>query len=510
MATTFTNFFKRPGDPTVFGIAPGGQRVAFENPEQFFSSGGARDFSNVREDPTFNPAGFVKFSQFASAAPTSGVSTSTEIRKQEEQKKLDQQKSDIEKEREIQRLDQEARRKQLETVLAIPTPSRPDLAGEFTAIREQQGIAGIEAELTDLDRQILDLQAEAREGSSRIREDQAIPTGIIGGQEREFLRGKQEEIDALNRQRAITASIYQTKQNLVSSIMSFKQTDYSNAVSEYNIKFNQAVTLVNMVNDYENTQIARENRLADDARANLSVISSIVKDSGKTWTEIDDGMRAQINKLELQSGLPVGSIGMFINEFPKSQLLTSVTGTDASGNDIVSFIYKDENGRPGIVEVVKTGGFTKPSTKKTTTNGSETVFTDESGNEITPFESAEKFAEENSGLSEAELKKELRKKYGKNLSDGDINSIAVSAIEKRPVDPDEFSNQLISAIKTMKDRGVTRDIAKKSLLDKYEGKIGEDLIDQTLDAVYGNNPGLIKQVVKDIGQAYKNIFSIFK
>jgi hypothetical protein len=77
---TFNGFFKQPNSPTVYGILPGGQRVAFETPEQFFASGGARDWSNVQTDPTFNPAGAINYSQYqqqSTPAPAAPAQTQT-------------------------------------------------------------------------------------------------------------------------------------------------------------------------------------------------------------------------------------------------------------------------------------------------------------------------------------------------------------------------------------------------------------------------------------------------
>src|SRR3990167_7418086 len=141
------------------------------------------------DDPTFN-------------SRISGVSSSDVIRKQEEQKKLDESKFALDQEAKIMELDRQVRRKTLEDALSgSPAPTKPDLAGDYTKTRDQYGLTSLEGELNDLDKQIMDKEAEAREGAAELR-NRPILGVVASSQEREFLRGKQEELDALNRRRA--------------------------------------------------------------------------------------------------------------------------------------------------------------------------------------------------------------------------------------------------------------------------------------------------------------------
>ena len=107
-------------------------------------------------------------------------------------------------------------------------------------------------------------------------------------------------------------------------------------------------------------QEKRNSQLRDDSRANLTQINNLISNSGKSWDEIPQELKDQITTLEKQANMPVGVMEAFSKSKPKANLLATTQGTDASGNDIISFIYADENGNPGVVQTVKTGGKSKP------------------------------------------------------------------------------------------------------------------------------------------------------
>lgn len=103
-----------------------------------------------------------------------------------------------------------------------------------------------------------------------------------------------------------------------------------------------------------------KNTARDDARSNLTQINNLISNSGKSWDQVPEELKKQITILEQQAGMPVGIMAEFVKSKPKANLLATTQGTDASGNDIISFVYADENGNPGVVQTIKTGGKSKP------------------------------------------------------------------------------------------------------------------------------------------------------
>lgn len=98
-----------------------------------------------------------------------------------------------------------------------------------------------------------------------------------------------------------------------------------------------------------------------DARTNLNAIQNMIIESNKGWDTIPDQLKKDILDLEKKSGLPGGTIEAFTRAKPKAKILSTSQGYDRAGNEIVSFVYEDEDGNPGVVKTVKTGGVRPPS-----------------------------------------------------------------------------------------------------------------------------------------------------
>lgn len=69
----------------------------------------------------------------------------------------------------------------------------------------------------------------------------------------------------------------------------------------------------------------------------------------------DDQLR-NVRQWEVQAGYPSGTFEAFGIAKPEAKILHTSSGTDAGGNQIVTFIYDDGTGKPGALEIVKTGG----------------------------------------------------------------------------------------------------------------------------------------------------------
>lgn len=98
-----------------------------------------------------------------------------------------------------------------------------------------------------------------------------------------------------------------------------------------------------------------------DARTNLNAIQNMIIESNKGWDTIPDALKQDILKLEKDSGLPTGTLEAFTRAKPKAKLMATNSGYDSAGREIISFVYEDEDGNPGVVKTVKTGGVRPPS-----------------------------------------------------------------------------------------------------------------------------------------------------
>lgn len=241
----------------------------------------------------------------------------------------------------------------------LDKPAIPTFETDFDALRDEHGMSALESQINNLNSSIADAEASLRLGMYD-EEGKLKPMELIGAAQEKLARQGREAVDALLRRKAVLVDEYNTKLNVVNSLMQFSQLDYNAAVADYNTQFNQNIQLLNILEGREDDADREKNVEIDNARANLTLITNVAKESGQTWDELDSDMQSQITALEMKSGLPSGITQAFMNIKPDAEVMATTTSFDADGNQQVSFIYKGADGKPSTVEVVQTGGQKAP------------------------------------------------------------------------------------------------------------------------------------------------------
>ena len=240
-----------------------------------------------------------------------------------------------------------------ETGEAITKPALPNYESTGKSLMSEYGIEKIQSDMNSLDSQIADLQASMRQGMYN-EEGKLKPMELIGTSQRELARQGQEALDTLTRAKAVLVDQYNTKVGLINTLMGWKGMDYQAAVDDYTRSFNEKMTFLQIVEGRMDQADKELNAQKDAANVNLTFMQNSMISSGKIWDDLDSTQQAMIYKLEVQAGITPGTTQSFMNEKPDSEVLAQTTGYDASGNQVVTFIYKDKDGRPGVVETVKT------------------------------------------------------------------------------------------------------------------------------------------------------------
>lgn len=260
-----------------------------------------------------------------------------------------------------------------------PYPQAPDLVKTFLDFRSTYGLDALEANLNAAQDQLDNLDASYQAGKDKLG-NSLSPMELIKGSQAEL--EQQYQAQRAQTQRTIDSQQRRldSKNATVTMMMNFTQTNYDNARNSYNDKFDQAMKNQEMFwaqyssdrdysravsNDaidryYQEVELQNkiDTQLRDENRANLTTLMNSFQESGKSWDDIPANMKTELSKMELAAGLPAGSMISFSRTKPEAKLLASVNGTDKSGNDIVTFIYANKDGSPGLMVTKKTGGFT--------------------------------------------------------------------------------------------------------------------------------------------------------
>lgn len=255
---------------------------------------------------------------------------------------------------EIESLTRQQQIKNLKEELGIEeAPTAPSLVSDYELLMSGQGITDLESQMNALKQTIRDTEASLRQGLYD-EEGKLKPMELIGTAQRELQRQGQEQLDTLNRRYQTILDEYNTKMNYINNVMTFTQQDYQNATVAWQNKFNQAVQLNNLYQKEVDTVVAT-------AQANLQTIVNLATEANKSFYDLDPSLQIQIYQDELKAGLPVGTYESLLTAKPEiAEILTTTTTYDAQGNQIVSFIYKNKDGTPGVVQTVKTGGYKEP------------------------------------------------------------------------------------------------------------------------------------------------------
>ena len=284
----------------------------------------------------------------------SSVATSDPLRNAENQQKIEQQRKDQEDEQELLRLTRRQQIQQLQTLTNTGSPERPDLVGTFNTLREEQGIAGLETGLADIKKQKLELKNKLNEFKNHMsgegRTQGEVDTAV--GVESEKL---QEQYDRLVTEESSLVDQLNTKNSLIETIINLTGKDYDNAQADYTRQFTQTIQTINTIKGITDDEKSDEERRQDNARANLQILANQLSSGGLQFSQLDPAQQAQINKLELQAGLPIGTIANIKDNNPKADIISTVSRTDASGNAYTDIVLRDKNTGALTVQTIKRG-----------------------------------------------------------------------------------------------------------------------------------------------------------
>lgn len=186
-----------------------------------------------------------------------------------------------------------------------PTP--PNLVQTYQDLATARGVDVIQASITEFKAQQDAIAAQLR--TNKIAEKgKPVAQNVIQGRLNEQEIQAQEQYDFVSRQLSRKQDELNSALSNIQMIMQFTQQDYSNAAESYSRQFDQAISTINLVRGIQQDQKDEVQRATDNARANLQVMYNSIVNGNLSVQNLDPTSLAQLNKLEVQAGLPVGLI----------------------------------------------------------------------------------------------------------------------------------------------------------------------------------------------------------
>lgn len=232
-------------------------------------------------------------------------------------------------------------------------PAAPDYASTYAALRASQGVDTIEDNITTLQTQSNTLAAQLP-AFEATAEEGATSGKVFNARMSEEQRDIQSQLDIVNGQISVAQNILQTKTDFINSMMDFTEKDYTTANTEYENTLSDNMSLVSAFN-------TEQDKVQNSAQANLQTISTLLSNSGKTWSDLSPTQQTQINQLELTAGIPQGTYETFMASKPKATVLSTSVQSDASGNEFVAVVNRDPDTGAISVTNIPTGGYKAPA-----------------------------------------------------------------------------------------------------------------------------------------------------
>ena len=268
-----------------------------------------------------------------------------------------------------------------------PKPETLNRVAERQAITSSLGVTELETQLNTIKTQETQITDELR-ALTGTEEGKPVAMNVISGRITEEQRVAQQRLDAVIRQKNSVINELNTKYNVINTYMTDIGLDYQDAVNAYNSDFERNYKVQSMLTDMKNVEFSqtlqkigavtdtvmeaakfeqqiKQNNI-DNARANLTTMTNAITSGNLSYEQLSDDQKLQIQKLEVQSGIPVGTIQNFKEKVdPKANVMFTT-----SNEGVTQIGYYN----PTTKQVeVKTYGTSTGSSKKPVYSSSEEV-----------------------------------------------------------------------------------------------------------------------------------------
>lgn len=244
--------------------------------------------------------------------------------------------------------EEEIEKKKEELKAGTETPGVYKTADEYKRLREEQGIVDDEAEWNALQNEANIIKQELRVFSSTAGEgvSEAGRVGAVSEAERNAMF----RMEGLALRETAVVNRINSKNAYVSNMLELGQQDYQNALADYERKYNE---------NYQAIQLYNEDldEIKTSAMAGLNTMITLMGEKNIDFDSLNPALQSQIKTLELQSGLPAGTMSAFMSAYPNDEIIGSQNVTNADGSTSTFFFAKDaETGEPKIIKTFNLGG----------------------------------------------------------------------------------------------------------------------------------------------------------
>lgn len=209
---------------------------------------------------------------------------------------------------------------------------------ETARLRGEMGVATLEQQVNDLKAQEEEVVAQRRQ-RTQGEIDKPVAMNVISGRVSEVERQENERLDAIGRQKSRAIDNLNTSYNIINQYVQNLGLDYGDAVQRYDSEFNKNLQVYDIVMKQESEARAEAREERKIASANLATMMNLVTSGNLSYDNMPSDQKLMINKLEVQSGMPLGTMSQLkmsakdsIVSHSTNDGVTSVVTVDGNGN----------------------------------------------------------------------------------------------------------------------------------------------------------------------------------
>lgn len=233
----------------------------------------------------------------------------------------------------------------LGTSLATPPPSSPSLLQTYNNQRAQLGVGPLEDSLASTDAAIAKLDADNK-ALQENNDNRVEGISQINRRKSADQINYEKSKNDLTLQRNNIANQLNQKYSVIDNIVKYTQADAQTATQDYTTKFNQAITLTNLIKGVQDDQKSTQEQASDNARANATLMINTLKGKNVDFSNLDASTSADLKNLEIQAGLPTGFIQFALSA--TDQPVISI-GTEFTSGDSRQVPIYTKNPSTGVV-----------------------------------------------------------------------------------------------------------------------------------------------------------------
>lgn len=224
----------------------------------------------------------------------------------------------------------------------LNAPESPNFEQSYLDLRNEKGITGLEDSLNGLNSEAEGIKTQFYiNKNSETGKSGMIAQNVVEGRVGEHEKAANERLMIVNDQiQAVTGQL-NTAYGVINSIMQYKGMDYDAAVKDYDTKFNNAMSMINMVQGIDQSIKSDKEHAQTVARANLQVMYNSISENSQGWASLSGSQQTAITKLEMQAGLPPGFYKTIQAKNPGGEIVATNSYSDDSGKQYSAVVIRD-------------------------------------------------------------------------------------------------------------------------------------------------------------------------